>query len=368
MDPLIRRDKGGQAVRVGGFELGQAPVFQDIGDHRIIRRQFLQDIGRCGKAGLGLFAAGQAHFLKQDLSQLFGRADIELPSGLPVDLLFQLRDPAAQIPAVGRKGFGVDPDPQPLHVIQDIGQGPLHTAVKGPHALPGQPVGSRPGRPAQAVGDPAGVIPDRGRVFPAGLAPAVFSEDLPAGLQGVSAVFRNDFLGLIIIFQGIDQIADDLQVREPLQADPVRPFRGRVGPPEGILVLAVKNSRQDFFPAYRLPAPCIGRNGSQTDLFQAFQKGFVSALISRQQINTAGFTGQGKGQQPGLFAAAIGGPVIDRVQSDGAAGRAGAGQVRGSVCQSGRGLLPPGQLPDLQLFFLRAGRVRIKTGQQFFEI
>ncbi len=90
VDPLILPDVDGKPVRIGGFQLGKPPVFQNILHDGIFLRQLLQHIRRRGIAGLCLFPSGKLHGIKQHLTQLFGRIDVEFHSRLPVDLAVSL--------------------------------------------------------------------------------------------------------------------------------------------------------------------------------------------------------------------------------------------------------------------------------------
>ena len=72
VDPPVRPDKVGKAVRVSGLQLGKLPVFQDLRHQRIIRGQLVQHLRRRRVPGLGLLGVGHFQFLKQDHTQLFG--------------------------------------------------------------------------------------------------------------------------------------------------------------------------------------------------------------------------------------------------------------------------------------------------------
>ena len=72
MDPSILRHEGCKTVRVSGFELCDSPVFKDVIDDRIFRRQLFQDARRRRVAGFGLLAAGHAQLAKEDGAQLLG--------------------------------------------------------------------------------------------------------------------------------------------------------------------------------------------------------------------------------------------------------------------------------------------------------
>ena len=86
-----------QHVDVGRLQLGELTVSNDVGHDLVVGGQVLQDLGVGGVAGLGLFDRRQLQLLKQDESQLFGRADVELAARQPVDLRGQLCQPAVHL-------------------------------------------------------------------------------------------------------------------------------------------------------------------------------------------------------------------------------------------------------------------------------
>ena len=79
--PVSGIDELGQGVHIGGFELGKAPVFQDLGRKREILGQFVEDIHIRGVSGLGAFAPGKFELLEEDFSQLLGGIDVEFLPG-----------------------------------------------------------------------------------------------------------------------------------------------------------------------------------------------------------------------------------------------------------------------------------------------
>ncbi len=92
MNPPVIRNTLRQTVGVGGFQLRQLTVFKYIRHNRIIRRQTLQNIRRRRVACFRLFAVRHFQPVKQNRPQLFRGINIELLSGLLINLLLQLRN------------------------------------------------------------------------------------------------------------------------------------------------------------------------------------------------------------------------------------------------------------------------------------
>ena len=87
-----RVDHFGQLVGVGGFEFGQAAVFQDdFGQGVVGRKLFEHGFVGGDAAGCGFFQpfGGDAHFVEQDFLQLLGRIEIKRLSGRLKRLLFE---------------------------------------------------------------------------------------------------------------------------------------------------------------------------------------------------------------------------------------------------------------------------------------
>ena len=116
--PAVLPYEDGKPVCVGGFQLSQLAVLQDLRHKGIIRRQLLQHVRRRGVAGLGLLSALQPHLLKEDHAQLLGRVDVEHLPGLLVDLLLQLFDLDGQPVAVVLQLGCLHLHSVPLHVEQ----------------------------------------------------------------------------------------------------------------------------------------------------------------------------------------------------------------------------------------------------------
>ena len=72
VDPSIRCNHLGQAVHIGGLELGQLTVLQDLFNNGMLSPQLFQHFGVCGVARLGLFDRRQPQPVEQQLTQLLG--------------------------------------------------------------------------------------------------------------------------------------------------------------------------------------------------------------------------------------------------------------------------------------------------------
>ncbi len=76
------------------------------------------------------------HAVKEELAELLRRCDIEVRiPGLPVDLCIELPDAARQVIPEFLQLLGKDPDADPLHVPEDIGEGKLNGLIEVLHLL-----------------------------------------------------------------------------------------------------------------------------------------------------------------------------------------------------------------------------------------
>ena len=92
-----------ELVGVGAFELGQAAPLQQLGRQRKILGQFFKHffIG-ARRARRGLLDHGQPEFLKEDVPDLLGAAEVERLARQCVGFLFQLHDALAQLRTLPR--------------------------------------------------------------------------------------------------------------------------------------------------------------------------------------------------------------------------------------------------------------------------
>ena len=87
----IRVDQLGQGIHIGGFELGQGPMDQDLLGNGIFLGQLCEHRGIRGVAALGLLDGGELPVGEEHLLELFGGVDVELLAAEIVDLLLQGR-------------------------------------------------------------------------------------------------------------------------------------------------------------------------------------------------------------------------------------------------------------------------------------
>ena len=126
VNPLVRPDIDSQPVGVSGFQLGQLPVFQDVLYNGRLPGKLFQHIRRRGITCFGLLAPGKLHGIKEYLSQLLGRINIEFHSCLGMDGFLQLLYPLHQRIAVGFQFLPAHLHSLMLHIIQHQRQGHLH--------------------------------------------------------------------------------------------------------------------------------------------------------------------------------------------------------------------------------------------------
>ena len=132
-DPPVRANDLHQTVHVGALQLGVLPVLQHVLHNGVLTAQLVQYLRVGGPAGFCALAVGHAQALKEDLPQLLGGIDVELP-GIGVDFLLQRPDGVGQRFAELRQGPGVHPEARRLHLRQHPAQGQLDAAIQLLHA------------------------------------------------------------------------------------------------------------------------------------------------------------------------------------------------------------------------------------------
>ena len=134
VDPSIFSDHISETICISGFQLGQLAVLQDIFYDGMIRRQLIQDIRRCGIAGLGLLSTWKSQLFKKDHTQLFRGIDIKLlPCFLP-DGFFQLLDTDFKFFTIALKLFTLNGNPPFFHGIQGKDKRKLDLIINLTHA------------------------------------------------------------------------------------------------------------------------------------------------------------------------------------------------------------------------------------------
>ena len=72
MDLIARVSCLAESDSIGGAELGDRAVFQNIVNDRVVVAELFQNVGTCGVARLGLFAVGESQLAKENLAKLLG--------------------------------------------------------------------------------------------------------------------------------------------------------------------------------------------------------------------------------------------------------------------------------------------------------
>ena len=121
-----------QRVGVGGFQLRELAPFQHP------RRQCVPGIGealqhariRPPRAGRHPPPAAHAHLVEQDLAELLGAAEIELPAGEAMDVFLHLRHPVRELHRDAAKLVGIDAHARLFHRRQHRAQPPVDLLVE----------------------------------------------------------------------------------------------------------------------------------------------------------------------------------------------------------------------------------------------
>ncbi len=255
MDALIPGDIPGQSVRIGGFELRKAAVFQHLCHNVVLRRQLLQDICRSGITAFRLLSARKSHLFKKDLSQLLGACDVKLASRRLVNGLLQLADPIHQLLAVLGQLVRQHADADVLHIVQDIRERQLHPLVQLQHLCRFK---SLPHERSRLRERPAGLL--RVGCRPLWFTPVkglhrIFPQKVIAALDGLSQILCGNVLRLIVVFQRIQKIRTQEDIHDAVQMNPVPEFlSGNL--PERELRLQVENSKPQLAPTCLPPKLC----------------------------------------------------------------------------------------------------------------
>ena len=163
MNPAVRSYVIGEAVRIGGLQLGHRAIFQNVTNRRAVRCKPVQYICSSGPSSLCFLAAGQFHLFKQHLSQLFGRADIELSPCFLINPLFQFGRLFSELSAVILQRLRKNADAYALHIIEDIRKRELHSIIEIPHIFLSELFHQSRCRSPEAVSHGTGILPGFGR-------------------------------------------------------------------------------------------------------------------------------------------------------------------------------------------------------------
>ena len=126
MDASVVRDDLDEAVAVGGLQFGHRAVFEDVRDDFVLVRQFFEDRGVGGPAGLRLLAAGKAQFFKEGFAELLRRVQVEFKAHFVIDAGGHLFHALVDLFAVHFEAVGVHEEAVLLHGGEDFGEGDLH--------------------------------------------------------------------------------------------------------------------------------------------------------------------------------------------------------------------------------------------------
>ena len=125
MNPLGPRiHQAGKGVHVSGLELGDAAILQHQARHLVVLGQVFQHLHRGGvlPGFLESPGRGQVEFLKENLSELLGRIQVELGPGHLVDPPGKGVGGPLEILRHFPECGGIDPNPVPLQFRQDLDQ------------------------------------------------------------------------------------------------------------------------------------------------------------------------------------------------------------------------------------------------------
>ena len=132
MDPAGSfRDKTGQGIDVGVFQLACSPVVQDAADNFMLGCEPGQYLLIGGVlTGFGFFGPGvELEDVEEDLTQLLGRIEIEVGAGQFADALGKPVDFSIQFLGKVGQSPGIDADAGGFHFGQNRYQGRLHFPV-----------------------------------------------------------------------------------------------------------------------------------------------------------------------------------------------------------------------------------------------
>ena len=155
-----RIDVSRQRLGIGRAQLRHLPPVENLARQRVaLLGEFFQ-FARAGRPlpGLGLGAAGQAHFAEQDVAELLGRAGIERLAGERLDFVFQRALLLGEFAGQPREHLAVDGNAAPLHARQHRRHGALQRFVDGGDVLGRQPRFERVPQPQRHVGVLGGVF------------------------------------------------------------------------------------------------------------------------------------------------------------------------------------------------------------------
>ena len=134
MDAPVSRDLLEQPVGIGGLELREHAVVEDLVNDRVLAAQLFEHGGIRAPAGLGLFPGREHELVKQHVAELLRRLDIERLARAGPNALLQLLDGAREALAEIIQRLAVHEKARVLHARQHRAQRQLDIRIERQHA------------------------------------------------------------------------------------------------------------------------------------------------------------------------------------------------------------------------------------------
>ena len=134
VDAAVGLDERRQRVGVGGTELLDLAVLEEVGEDRVLRRRrhLLEGVRVGRRAGLGALDRCELEHLEQDVAELGHRVDDERLAGVRVDLGLQLVALLLEVGAHLVEELAVDAYSDVLHLGEHADERALDVLVQGP--------------------------------------------------------------------------------------------------------------------------------------------------------------------------------------------------------------------------------------------
>lgn len=134
VDAPVGRDLLEQPVGIGGLELREHAVVEDLVNDRVLAAQLFEHGGIRAPAGLGLFPGREHELVKQHVAELLWRLDIERLARAGPNALLQLLDGAREALAEIIQRLAVHEKARVLHARQHRAQRQLDVRIERQHA------------------------------------------------------------------------------------------------------------------------------------------------------------------------------------------------------------------------------------------
>ena len=135
VDAPVGRDLLEQPVGIGGLELRERAVIEDLLDDRVLAAQLVEHGGIRAPAGLGLFPGRKHEPLEENSAELLRRLDVERLARERPDALLELLDAAREALAEVVQRLAVDQKARLLHARQHRTQRQLNVRKERQHSL-----------------------------------------------------------------------------------------------------------------------------------------------------------------------------------------------------------------------------------------